>query len=141
MEVCITQGGLLNGETDRASMVRTALRWFILAVVIATATSASAQQPFDIDMSFRTNIDRVYVNSTFPLEDGRISYPDGLGFLGTKWIALGHDCSRMESRIRHSKTILEWGGGYHVGTGVSMLAAVQWSDVFSTMDCWMSSSV
>jgi uncharacterized delta-60 repeat protein len=66
-------------------MVRTALRWFILAVVIATATSAAAQQPFDLDVSFRTNIDRVYVNSIRIMPDGKLLVSGDITFANGDW--------------------------------------------------------
>jgi uncharacterized delta-60 repeat protein len=45
----------------------------LLTVLCATlACTASAQQPFELDASFRTQIGQVYVSSILPLSDGKV---------------------------------------------------------------------
>ncbi len=67
-----------------------------LAVVIATATSAAAQQPFELDLNFRTSIQENYINSIVFLSDGdifisgRIKFPGDQNYRGSaKLLASG----------------------------------------------------
>lgn len=43
----------------------------VLALAVS-AMGSSAQQPFDLDPSFRTAVDRVYVSSILPTPDGKV---------------------------------------------------------------------
>jgi hypothetical protein len=48
------------------------LRKFAVAALAGAATAAAAQQPFDLDPTFRTNIMGNFVLSVAPMVDGTI---------------------------------------------------------------------
>ncbi|MBK7751277.1 MAG: hypothetical protein IPI41_01365 [Flavobacteriales bacterium] len=46
-------------------------RLYFMAMVATAIGIVQAQQPFDLDTTYRTQIERIYVNSVVPLPDGK----------------------------------------------------------------------
>ena len=67
---------------------RHVLHTMFVGAALVAAPAAWAQQPFDLDPVFRSNIDSWYVSSIAPLPDGRvflsgqIKFPGELDFRG-----------------------------------------------------------
>jgi uncharacterized delta-60 repeat protein len=80
-----------------------------LAVVAQLwATTAFAQQPFELDPTFRTTITRDYVNSIALMEDGRILVSGEINFANGDWRPL----TRLNSDGSRDVTYpVQWAGG------------------------------
>ena len=48
------------------------LKYAMLVVSIMGATSVVSQQPFGLDVTFRTNLDENFINSIYPFPDGKL---------------------------------------------------------------------
>jgi len=51
-----------------------------VAVLLVGAATAAAQQPFDLDLSFQTTIERIYVSSIALMSNGKILVSGRIGF-------------------------------------------------------------
>ena len=67
-----------------------------MAALLGAAMAAAAQQPFDLDPTFRTPIQKVYVTSILPTEDGKV-WVSGMMYytptLGSPYSRLNHSGS------------------------------------------------
>ncbi|MCB9184291.1 MAG: T9SS type A sorting domain-containing protein [Flavobacteriales bacterium] len=57
---------------DQPRVKQKTLNHLVLAVALIAATCALAQQPFELDTTFRTEIEQRYVNSLLPMPDGKL---------------------------------------------------------------------
>jgi hypothetical protein len=65
------------------------VRKFAVAALAGAATAAAAQQPFDLDLTFRTNITGNFVLSVAPLIDGTILLSGAIKFPNYPLFPLG----------------------------------------------------
>jgi hypothetical protein len=61
------------------------MRKFAVAALAGAATAAAAQQPFDLDPTFRTNIMGNFVLSIAPWSMERFCFPELLNFQITRY--------------------------------------------------------
>lgn len=96
----------------------------LIGAAWAIAWTAAAQQPFDLDTTFRTVIDQQYIGSVLPLDDGDVIISGQFKFPGdTYWrggARLNSDGSRdtdfAEVAFMGGK-ITPWNGRMYVGNG------------------------
>ena len=103
-------------------------RIYSLLLVMAGAVvgpRAQAQQPFDLDTTFRTAIDSWYVSSIAPLPDGsillsgRVSFPgDPIGIFRfmSKVLGSGDKDPLFPSGVPGGGRLTPWDGRFYVGT-------------------------
>ncbi|MFN3876387.1 MAG: delta-60 repeat domain-containing protein, partial [Flavobacteriales bacterium] len=92
--------------------------------MLGLATRASAQQPFQLDPSFRTDISHINVRGVLPLEDGRVILSGQLQFPGDPNIRSGARLFSDGSRdltfppvANMGGRMQRWGDKYYCGNG------------------------
>ncbi len=72
------------------------MNWRIVAVAaLGAATAAAAQQPFDLDPTFRTTINRIHVSDLIERPDGKLIISGGLTLPGDIGSMPGHYCALL----------------------------------------------
>ena len=93
------------------------------AALLLGAAVACAQQPFDLDPSFRTTISEVYVSSAVNMPDGKLLISGELSFAGgaTQYLArLNQDGSKdtgFPIVLAGGSKVMPWADRYYVSTG------------------------
>ncbi|MCI1753118.1 MAG: hypothetical protein LKM36_09695 [Flavobacteriales bacterium] len=109
------------------------VRKFAVAALAGAATAAAAQQPFDLDLTFRTNITGNFVLSVAPLVDGTILLSGAIKFPNYPLFPLG--LAKIQSNGSSNYFILRPGGGIRIIHGrISSMSMEEYPTAFWRME-------
>lgn len=105
------------------------MRYNTVAALLLGAATAVAQQPFDLDVSFRTTIERIYVSSIAQMNDGGLLVSGRIGFTNNQFDPVMGSVRLFNNGVRDTQfptfplttggsKIVHWNDGFYVDNGL-----------------------